>query len=311
MNLKLFCNTFNFKYLIYVSIIFILTAYFSVKIAERSKTGYVFLNTVGTRLKEMGPTFGLRDNNYQLDKPNNTFRIVLLGDSFTFGHGVEYNESYCKVLEKMLNNKTSKSNTKYEIINLGYSGAGMLEKVESFRQKGVHYHPDLVILQYLSDDITDINDLKEIYDKLVEEYIKNSNEELNKINLWKIKEELALKAWALHMKNLHKKPFKEVFERNVIGPLKSLKNITKEENVSVLIVITAYPGIHPTSYEIKSLKMIVDEYGWDVINIDEVFSKYKKSNLVISSEDSHPNSFGHKLMAEEIYKKLISEIPLT
>jgi len=187
----------------------------------------------------------------------------------------------------------------------------MLEKVESFRQKGLHYHPDLVILQYLSDDITDINGIKEIYDKLVEEYVKNSNEELNNIDLWKIKEELAVKAWGLHMENLRKKPFKEVFERNIIDPLKSLKNMTKEENVSVLIVITAYPGIHPTNYEIKALKMIVDEYGWDVINIDEVFSKYKKLNLIISSEDFHPNSFGHKLMAEEIYKKLISEIPLT
>jgi len=37
---------------------------------------------------------GLRDYEYKLEKQGNIFRIVTLGDSYTFGWGVELNESY-------------------------------------------------------------------------------------------------------------------------------------------------------------------------------------------------------------------------
>ena len=48
-------------------------------------------------------TKGLRDREYNSKKPKNTFRILVLGDSFTFGSCVEENETYPKVLENFLN----------------------------------------------------------------------------------------------------------------------------------------------------------------------------------------------------------------
>ena len=48
---------------------------------------------------------GFRDKNYSIEKPNGVFRIVAIGDSLTFGFGVESEESYPKVLEKNLNSK--------------------------------------------------------------------------------------------------------------------------------------------------------------------------------------------------------------
>ena len=44
---------------------------------------------------------GFRDYNHDKKNKQNKFRIITLGDSFTWGHGVEDDEIYMKVLENM------------------------------------------------------------------------------------------------------------------------------------------------------------------------------------------------------------------
>jgi len=39
---------------------------------------------------------GFRDLDYPLKKSNNIYRIAVIGDSFTFGQGVELNQTYPK-----------------------------------------------------------------------------------------------------------------------------------------------------------------------------------------------------------------------
>src|SRR5262249_11129127 len=46
---------------------------------------------------------GLRDDEIRLPKPPHVFRILLLGDSFTFGVGVELHETFTKQLGALLN----------------------------------------------------------------------------------------------------------------------------------------------------------------------------------------------------------------
>jgi hypothetical protein len=46
---------------------------------------------------------GFRDREFVIIKPNSTFRITALGSAYTFGEGVELDESYPKVLEIKLN----------------------------------------------------------------------------------------------------------------------------------------------------------------------------------------------------------------
>ena len=46
--------------------------------------------------------FGLRDREYRLDKPPDISRIAAIGDSFTFGMGVNLEDAYPKQLERIL-----------------------------------------------------------------------------------------------------------------------------------------------------------------------------------------------------------------
>ena len=63
---------------------------------------------------------GLRDREYDLTKPERTFRVAVLGDSFTMPAGVDVRDSYHKVLERKLNLTTD--SLSYEFINFGVGG---------------------------------------------------------------------------------------------------------------------------------------------------------------------------------------------
>lgn len=91
---------------------------------------------------------GLNDSqDYEVTKPNNTFRIIALGDSFTFGHYVETKDNWSEVLERMLADRSPScgENLRFEVLNLGMPGFDVQELVRRYRRVGQKYNPDLVV----------------------------------------------------------------------------------------------------------------------------------------------------------------------
>jgi len=87
------------------------------------------------------------DIDYNPEK-DGRFRIMILGDSFTFGQGVEKEQVYSSVLGRMIENKLG---IKTECMNMGVIGYGTLQEIKVFR-KYSHFNPDLVILgSYIRD----------------------------------------------------------------------------------------------------------------------------------------------------------------
>ncbi len=93
---------------------------------------------------------GLRDSEYAYEKAQ-TKRIIALGDSFQFGHGVEKNETYTELLEINLNNEGKNA----EILNFGIPGYGTRQQLEYLKAEGLKYHPDLIILSFFTEDLFD------------------------------------------------------------------------------------------------------------------------------------------------------------
>lgn len=72
-------------------------------------------------------------------------RIVVLGDSFTFGEEVSDDETYPHYLEAALPNT--------EVLNLGVQGYGHDQMLLYLKEEGVKYRPDIVIVGFASLDI--------------------------------------------------------------------------------------------------------------------------------------------------------------
>lgn len=101
---------------------------------------------------------GLRDREFELSKPSGAFRIGVFGDSFTFGEGVQNEEAYPKILEKILKRDMLliQSQTNVEVINFGLGKTGTSQQLALYRQKGTKYDLDCVILGFLNgNDFTD------------------------------------------------------------------------------------------------------------------------------------------------------------
>ncbi len=82
---------------------------------------------------------------YPYAKNTDRVRILILGDSFTFGDEVSDDETYPHYLQEMLPG--------CEIINLGVHGYGHDQMLILLKEEGVRYKPDIVILGYLTMDM--------------------------------------------------------------------------------------------------------------------------------------------------------------
>lgn len=65
-------------------------------------------------------------------------RVLSLGDSFTFGHGVAQASAYPELLEVWLEDT--------EVINLAVTGYGTDQQLLLLRQRGLSYHPDVILV---------------------------------------------------------------------------------------------------------------------------------------------------------------------
>ncbi len=95
---------------------------------------------------------GLRDREIDYQRKLCIMRILALGDSFTFGNGVEAHESYPKALERLFN----KGPIVAEVINAGVNGYGTYNELVYLKQEGYKYRPDIILLGFhVNNDIHD------------------------------------------------------------------------------------------------------------------------------------------------------------
>lgn len=94
---------------------------------------------------------GIRYPEIPLEKSPGELRVVVLGDSFTEGKGVEAEHTFPAYLEE----RFSAGGKKCLFINCGLIGAGPEEYARILRQVGFGYHPDLVLLTVYANDIAD------------------------------------------------------------------------------------------------------------------------------------------------------------
>ena len=113
---------------------------------------------------------GMRDDHeYALEKTPGRRRLMFVGDSFTFGWGLELEYTFVKQVERLL------GPGQWEVLNLGVPGFTTIDEVTHFKQKGLKYHPDVVFLMYhfndtLSGGDTPLGDSPQTLKTLVDYY---------------------------------------------------------------------------------------------------------------------------------------------
>ena len=87
---------------------------------------------------------GWRDRERTREKPAGLVRVAVLGDSFTWGHGVEDEEIYTRVMERL--------QPGVEVLNFGLSGSATDQQLLILREHALAHHPDLVLAMVSRND---------------------------------------------------------------------------------------------------------------------------------------------------------------
>ena len=94
---------------------------------------------------------GWRDKERSYENTKGAYRILVLGDSITFGAIVPEEKVYPHLLEEKLN----KAGYNAEVINISYGGWGTDQELEALINEGLSYKPNLVIVEFCTNDLTD------------------------------------------------------------------------------------------------------------------------------------------------------------
>ncbi len=94
---------------------------------------------------------GFRDREFQKERPPNTFRIAIVGDSVTFGWRQRLEDIYPKKLEALLQAKAS-PNVQFEVLNFGIGGYNAEQEVELIKTKVLEYQPNLILIGFCPND---------------------------------------------------------------------------------------------------------------------------------------------------------------
>jgi len=92
---------------------------------------------------------GMRDTRQLNDYKKYSYKILAIGDSFTYGWGVNDEETFCKLLEKKINKDS------VAVLNAGASGSGTDYALRFFQVRAPELSPKVVLYFYYENDYVD------------------------------------------------------------------------------------------------------------------------------------------------------------
>ena len=114
-------------------------------------TGYAPVRT-GRRERQPINSLGYRDLERVQPKPAGVRRLVCLGDSFTWGVGVLFDDAWPQRVERTLSRARGE---RWEAVNLAEPGMNAVEQASRLDSEGFGYGPDVVVLAWVLNDSED------------------------------------------------------------------------------------------------------------------------------------------------------------
>jgi GDSL-like Lipase/Acylhydrolase family len=248
---------------------------------------------------------GLRDRDYPEVKGPNEYRILVLGDSLTFGWGVSVYRTYPKVLERTLNDRQSGKGTLYQVINAGVGNYNTVQEVAYFKERGIRYGPDEVILGFYINDAEPVPAPEDAW--------------LARTSYLYV---LATSGWDAFQRRMGRTASYEDYygalytEQNAgwragRQALDELVAMCRRTGIRLRVVLLPelhFPdGKYPFSAIHDAVAGIVTRSGVPVIDLQSAFRGHDPKSLWVSLGDAHPNAKAQEIIAMEIYKAMAAE----
>lgn len=252
-------------------------------------------------------------------KPPDLFRIVFLGDSFTFGEGVRNEDIYPEVTARILR----KGGRSIDACNLGVGGYNTSQSLRAMQLFGSDLQPDAVVLGYTLNDAEP--PLFEI-DKATGQPVRRPREMFIEAEaapktpptagIYRLR--LAQAVWkAQHQRDLTQQTI--AYYRSVNAPsgegfleseraLREIISQCQERGIPCIVVM--FPLLfdlsddYPFTAIHQRVGKVVEDAGGRFIDLLPALKGQDARSLIVHPTDQHPNEKAHaivgRLLSEEI-----------
>lgn len=290
------------------------------KLFERGFSIPVRINSDGYRGRELPDP-----------KPDNHYRILALGDSFTLGVGAREEDIWVTRLENLIQTeKSSELAKKYdviEVVNTGVGGWDTLAEYHYLRQKGMKHNPDAIILGFCVNDFQiDFSEFWIDGEGMMRTRQKGKTRErfqglllkdnTSKKKWWEwIAENSHLIRWIssrdmIFQSNPLTAQYGKREKRLVFRAVDKIHSIAKKAKIPLYICLFPYLEDTISGCDKQGLDELQEHclaLEIPVLRMDEALKGRRAEDLWVHPKDHHPNAVAHALYAEHIYKYFFVE----
>lgn len=246
-------------------------------------------------------SLGLRSPEIEEKKAAGVRRLLVLGDSVTFGWGIREEDSFARRLEAMLRAAPACPS---EVVNAGVSGYGSIEELDYFANEGVRLEPDAVLIYQVENDYMAATPRTSALAMFMKDWIFYRSYLVNASFLayqklrWQVAAQAAggdTAAYAAQQRTWGSLPG----AAQSLDALRKIAALAHERGIAV--VLASHPNnLADPSLDAERTRLLRELAAADdlrFVDVAPAFAGMRPEALAVSETDRHPNALGHALIA--------------
>jgi hypothetical protein len=258
---------------------------------------------------------GLRDDrDYAPEKPPGVRRVIMLGDSFVFGYGLDLQHTLTKQLTSLLDPAG------WEVLNFGVPAYNTMNEVGFLEARGLKYGPDDVLLLYHPNDalvgvVTPLGD-EAATERALLDYLegKGAAEERRRVaDFLRGLGQSSEPAW--NVPGLQRRDrgylmrhFMPLYWSRTQAALDRLERLGRDHRFRVHVGIIPELGRpwrdHPFDALYEHVRREMERHGFAVIDLYGVLRRYPNDDLRLWGHDGHTSAFANRIVAHVLAEHL-------
>lgn len=240
-------------------------------------------------------SLGMRSDEPDPDKK----KILFIGSSISLGWGVKEDSTYAAILD----HKLQKEGYNFQVLNASVGNYNTYRYVEDFLRNQKEVNPEIIVVNYFIND--------------VEVLPMGSNNWLLKNSELAASLTISVKKMMANNDENLVDYYDELYAPDQKGfqmMKKSLEKLAKyASDNDIKLYMAIIPDIHfledyPFLPIHKKMQNLGEDLGFEVVDFYESLKGIPFEALQVIPGDSHPNAYGHKLMAKSLSDAIISDL---
>jgi lysophospholipase L1-like esterase len=239
---------------------------------------------------------GMRDREYPVDKPAGTFRIAMVGDSIAAGWGVNVDDRFESILERVWDDRSRRaSGPAVEVLDCAVPGHAPGQRWHHFQRVGWPMRPDLVICEATEADIG--------WDERRLRYVLARGQGFDSpLYRWALDASGVAPGWS---PDQYKHALQPYHREILAGAYRAMAADGAARGVPIVWVLIPRVGQPSVPAKHEAILAMARAAGFArVVDASDAYDGLDAARLAVEPDDFHPNPDGHARLAHRLDEAL-------